>query len=950
MGVASNRVPESTSSTTSCLPPAPAVGGLAYRQRVDEMAPRQLVGRAAERADIELLLDAVRGGLGASLVVRGEAGIGKTALLDATVVAAADLRVLRLVGIESEMELGYAGLHQLVHPFVDELEILPTRQRDALRVAFGFEETARVDRMMVGLATLTLLSTVASQQALLCVIDDAQWLDRESTDVLAFVARRLLAYRVGLIIAVRDPDGDHLSYRGVSEVRLAGLAEPDAAQLLATVAAGPVQPEVARQVATATGGNPLAVRELATRLTPLQLLGQAPLPHPLPVGRQIEEQFHGQVQALPEDTRTFLLTAAADPTGDTALVLRAGRTLGFDRGAASPAEEADLLVVEPRISFRHPLIRSAVYDLVDDFARRRVHRALAEATDAEADPDRRAWHRAVAVSGVDEDIARDLERAADRARRRGGCATAAAFLIRAAQLSDDAATRTSRLLAAAEEEIAAGDPAHAQVLVAEAQSDLTSPLDLARARAIQGVALTWLGQAARVPAALLEAAEAFRPYDLAAARGIVFDAMPAALQAGRYAIDADITAVARAALAMPLPPDAVPGVDDLLLDGIARWNVGQYSVAAPLLRRALAMLTTAPAEASLRSLDFGCWATLYLGDIERAADLSRTLEAAARDQGAWSNVGSALHYREIVDLARGAIAAAGAHVAEERAVESTRSESNVHPGIALALAWSGRESELRDQVALTRRDAPGMSRGWTLTSTEYAAAVLELGLGNYTEARLSFPPDWEQHGNLAAFGAADYVEAAARGGDIEAAVSAMKRFEARALAANTPALLGLLARCRALVAAGDHVEALYLDSIARLEAATAEAEVARSRLLYGEWLRRANRALDAREQLRLALDTFEAIGAGCFAERARAELLVAGGRAGRRDRPSPTELTPREAQVAQMAAEGATNVEIAGRLFVSPNTVDYHLRKVYRKLGITSRRQLRSSGFADAVV
>ena len=419
--------------------------------------------------------------------------------------------------------------------------------------------------------------------------------------------------------------------------------------------------------------------------------------------------------------------------------------------------------------------------------------------------------------------------------------------------------------------------------------------------------------------------------------------MRAAVYAGRYAIGADIISVARAALAMPLPPDAAPGVNDLLLDGLAAWIVGEYSVAAARLRTALAALSAAPpGEASLRSLEFGCWAAVYLGDIESASALSRTLDAAAREQGAWSNVASALHYMELMDLARGAIVAVGAHAAEERELESTRSDTILHSGIPLAQAWSGRESEVRDLVALTWREAPGMGRGRTLTCTDYAAALLELGLGNYTEARLCFPPDWERDGHLAAFAAADYVEAAARGGDLPAALSAVERFEARAQAANTPALLGLLARCQALVAAGDGVESLYLESIARLEAATAEAEVARSRLLYGEWLRRVNRALDAREQLRMAFDTFEAIGARCFAERARAELSVAGGRARRSDRPSPTELTPQEEQVAQMAAKGATNVEIAGRLFISPNTVDYHLRKVYRKLGITSWRQLRA--------
>ncbi len=400
----------------------------------------------------------MRGGLSGALVLRGEPGIGKTALLEYAAGLAEGMRVLRLVGIESEMELGYAALHQLLHPLLDEIDVLPARQRRALGTAFGLEGEATVDRMMVGLAALTLLSASAKPRPVLCIVDDAHWIDRESADGLAFVARRLYADRVGMVIAVRDPFAGHAAFDGIAEIHLDGLAEAEARQLLAGLAAGPIDDRVGRRVIAETGGNPLALVELGPLLTAAQLVGGAPVPEPLPVGRRLEARFSDQVRGLPGGTQTLLLAAAADPTGDPALLWRAGGALGFGRDAAATAEAADLLVLGPPVAFRHPLIRSAVYYGAPQAERRRVHKALAEATDADRDADRRAWHRAAAAEAADEPLAADLERAAGRARVRGGCAAAAALLARAAQLSLDPARRSVRLLAAADEEFAAGAP------------------------------------------------------------------------------------------------------------------------------------------------------------------------------------------------------------------------------------------------------------------------------------------------------------------------------------------------------------------------------------------------------------------------------------------------------------------------------------------------------------
>ena len=900
---------------------------------------RQLLGREREREEIERVLGSVRNGLSGALVLRGEPGIGKTALLEYAVGLAKDMRVLRLVGIESEMELGYAALHQLLLPLLGEIEVLPVRQRRALGTAFGLEGEAAVDRMMVGLAALTLLSTFATRRPVLCVIDDAQWIDRESADVLAFVARRLYADRVAMVIAVRDPFAGHAAFDGIVEIRLDGLAEPEANQLLAAVAAGPVLDQVGSRVIAETRGNPLALEELGPLLTAGQLAGDTPMPEPIPVGSRLEARFSLQVRGLPKDTQTLLLAAAADPTGDPALLWRVGRALGFGRDAAAAAEAADLLMLGPPVTFRHPLVRSAVYYGALDPERRRVHQALAEATDADRDADRRAWHRSAAAAGHDEEVAADLELAAGRARARGGCAAAAAFLTRAAQLSLDPASRAVRLLAAADEEIAAGAPLRTQTLLDQALPDLQGPLDQAHAKALQGGLLVWQRGRAAAPSLLLEAAQAFWDHDVGAGREVLLEALLAATYVGRFAVGTDLIDVADAALRMPGVTE--PTCGDLLLDGLAAWITGSYARAEPQLRRAITLLQSDPvAGQELRWVNFGCFAACALGDNLSLSVLARMVTSLADERGAWLSLREGLHCVVLGELIGGDLSDASAHAAEAKEIESAFGYPPEDITLALTLAWRGDEAELRAVADATRRDAPTNSRGWSLVIADYSLALLELSLGNYEAAWASWPADWEWDLYLAMFVAADGVEAAVRAGRDAEASSIVERYGRRVQTAQTPVPRGLLARAQALIGGAGDAEALYRESIELLDAATAYGEAARSRLVYGEWLRRANRRRDARDQLRTAHQMFEAVGARAFCERARVELEATGERARPRRDESRTNLTPQEAQVARLAAGGATDAEIASRLFISPNTVDYHLRKVYRKLGITSRRRL----------
>jgi DNA-binding CsgD family transcriptional regulator len=908
-----------------------------------------LLGRGKERDQVDLVLAAARQGLSGVLVVRGEPGIGKTALLDYAVGAAAELQVARIVAIESEMELAFAGLHQLLVPFLGGIGTLPAPQRDALSSAFGLRYRGPPDRFLVALATLTLLARASAERGLLCVVDDAQWLDRESAAVLAFVARRLHADSIALLFGVRDPWDAPAGLADLPGIQLEGLPAPEARQLLSAVIPG-IDDRVGQRIVAETQGNPLALIEVGRELTPGQLAGEAPLPELLPPGRRLETRFLHQTRHLPADTQTLLLTAAADPTGDPALLWRAGHGLGFGPEAAAPAQAEDLIVVGTVIRFRHPLIRSAIYYSAAPIERRRIHQALATATDPGHDPDRHAWHLSEATAEPDEGVAAGLERAADRATTRGGWAASAAFLTRAAVLSPDPRTQARRLLGAARAEITAGTPGKAQFLLDRARDHLHDRLQDGLAKLAQGAIYHALNQPAQAAAVLLAAAADLAPLDVRLARAALLDALTAAAVSGPLALGgATVLDVAAAARAVPLAAGQAPGIGDLLLDADATLVLDGHRAATPLVRRAITALGRDLSESAemLDWLEAGCWLAGVVGDDAAMYALADRLERQARRQGAVTALAAALIYSGSSAMFAGSLDEAQARFTERGAIEAAR-EGDCGLGNLIVKAWHGHERETRAEAPAVAETARTYGQGWKLAWVEYALFVLDLSLGHYQEALASAPTGFEENLLVSAFGLADFVEAAVRCGDTVAAGEALARIAGRAPAEGSPLALGLLARSRALLAADDEAEALYAEAIDCLARCQGTAHLARTQLLYGEWLRRRKRRVEARQQLRAAFTQFEAMGAAGFAERARLELAATGQAARKRNPETRNDLTPQEAQIATLASRGATNPEIASKLFLSPSTVDYHLRKVFRKLDVTSRRHLARASLSGS--
>ena len=895
---------------------------------------------------LDALLDAVRGGISQTLVIRGEPGIGKTALLEHLAAAATDFRVVRQVGIESEIELGFAALHQLLIPFLPDLGDLPKPQGDALGAAFGLVAGDAPDRFLVGLASLTLLAHSAEQHPILCVIDDAQWLDQESAEVFAFVARRLYADRIALLLAVRESGGGRTVLDGLPELRLGGLPDADARQLLAVVAAGPLAHHVGDHIVAETRGNPLALVEIGGELTASQLAGEYVFPEPLPLGSRLQERFLRQVRALPADTRRLLLLAAAERFEDPGLLWRAARSLGIDDGAADPAEADRLLVFRPQVTFRHPLIRSAVYHGASLAERRAAHQALAAAIDPGRDPDRRAWHRAAAAAGPDEEVAADLARSAERATSRGGYAAATAFLGRAAELTPDPVRRAERLLAAAGAELIAGHSGHAQKLLDQAQPQLRDPLRHAQALRLAGAIQFERGDGDKAPGTLLDAARSFASLDERVSRDTMLEALEAAFYASRPAM----LDVAMAAAALPpaaLPPAlGTPKVADLLLDGFTALLTSGHVAAAPLLRRAIEALGSndLPADWGVRWLGLGCWAAAELLDEQSSRELATRWVRLCRDRGALVRLPTALDYFGEWAVRTGRFAAAEASNAERHEILAATGNPELIGAAAVELAlpaWQGSEEDARSAASAVTLYSSERGQGIGVSYAEWALAVLELGFGHYEAAKAHALAVYQ--GDMLDIGTLmlpDLVEAAARSDDRKLATDALERLTPRALAGGADFGLGLLARSRALLADDGAAEALYTEAIGRLTRANADLDLARAYLLYGEWLRRQRRRLDAREQLRMAHQMHSSMASQGFAERARRELLATGEKARKRTSDTRDELTPQEDQIAQLVSQGATNSAIAAQLFISSSTVDYHLRKVFRKLGVSSRTEL----------
>jgi DNA-binding CsgD family transcriptional regulator len=897
-----------------------------------------LLDRLTERAALGQLLEAARAGRSGVLVVHGEAGVGKTALLEDAVESAAGLRVARVAGVESEMELAFAALQQLCAPMLDKLAGLPDPQRDALGVAFGLNAGAAPDRFLVGLAVLSLLSGAAEQQPLLCVIDDAQWLDRASAQALAFVARRLLADPVALVFATREPGEE---FRGLPELLVGGLGDGDAQELLSSVIRGPLDERVRDRIVAETRGNPLALLELPRGVPGVSSVSGVPGVPGLP-GR-IEESFRRRLEVLPAATRRLMLVAAAEPAGDPGLVWRAAERLGIGAEAVAPAADAGLLTIGERVTFRHPLVRSAVYRAASAADRRAAHQALAGATDPQADPDRRAWHRAQATLGPDEDVAAELERSASRAQARGGRAAAAAFLERAAALTLDTARRAERALAAAQATYQAGAFDAALGLLGTAEAGPPDQVRRARADLLRGQIAFSSSRGSDAPPLLLKAARQFEPLDSQLARETYLDALVAAQFAGRLALGGGMREVAEAARAAPPPPGPTRG-SDLLLDGLALLICEGYPAGAPVLRQAVSAFrgTDVSREEGLRWLWLASYAAVIVFDYDSWDVLSDRQVRLARDAGALIALPIAFNTRAGVHLFAGEFTEAASMVARAESVAEVTG-SSIAPYGALALAvFRGREAQAAQLVQIATDDVRRRGEGGGLSFVDWAAAVLCNSLGRYEEALAAAQRVGEDSPamHFTSWALVELVEAAVRSAVPERAAGALQRLSGMARACGTDWALGAEARSRALVSDGVAAENLYREAISRFGRTRLRMDLARAHLVYGEWLRRQRRRRDARDQLASAYQIFESVGAAAFAQRARIELRASGGQAHERAVEMRDPLTAQEALIARLAGEGASNPEIAAQLFISPATVAYHLRKVFTKLGISSRSQL----------
>jgi DNA-binding CsgD family transcriptional regulator len=905
----------------------PTPGGLALR------------GRDDERALLDSLLAAARAGQSGALVLRGEAGVGKTALLEHAIVPASDVMVVRAVGVESEMELTHAALHQLCAPLLDRKNRIPAPQREALETTFGLREGPVPDLFLVGLATLSLLSEAAQERPVVCAIDDAQWLDRASAQVLAFVARRLVAESVVMLAATREPIGKH---GRLPELVVEGLRDADARALLASAIPGRLDERVADQLLVEARGNPLALLELPRGLSPAQLAGGFGLPGALSLSGRIEERFVNRVERLPEDTQQLLLVAAAEPTGDPELLWSAAARLGIADAALDPAESAGLLDVDGRVRFRHPLVRSAVYRAATPPQRRRVHRALAEATDAQIDPDRRAWHLAEAAAGPDEAVAAELERAAGRAQARGGLAAAAAFLERATALTAAPERHAERALAAAQAEFEAGALDEALGLLATAEPAVDE-LQRARAHLLRAQIAFASRRGSDAPALLFRAARELERVNPGLARETYLEALSAGRFAGRLARGVSLVELGEAALAGPPPPrPARP--PDLLLEGLAVRFTKGYAAGAPILKEALSAFrreTSLPAEEA-RWLFLACRVASDLWDDQNLTRLSARELARCREAGALSAITLVLDARCWVHAVSGELAAAATLRDEIQVVAEATGIATVPYAPLWVAALRGRETELLRLIEMTVGEAVARGEGFALAIAELASAVLYNGLGRY-DAALAACRDYRTGCDLTGSPRgpeSELIEAGVRCGELELAANALERLAGTTRATGTDWALGIEARSRALLSDGDVAESLYREALERLRRTRVRLQLARTHLLYGEWLRRERRRVDARDHLRTALEMFTVMGVEAFAGRAERELSATGERVRKRTIETREELTVQEAQIARLARDGLSNAEIGARLFISQHTVAYHLRKVFYKLRVTSRNQL----------
>jgi DNA-binding CsgD family transcriptional regulator len=897
--------------------------------------------RTSERDALDRLLERVREGQSGVLVIRGEAGIGKTALLRYAARRASGFRVAQVTSVEAEMELPFAGIHQLCAPLLDHLDALPQPQQDALNVALGIASGDVPNRFLVGLAVLGLLSAAAEERPLLCLVEDSQWLDDASGLILGFIARRVLAESVAIVVAVREPT-TRQDFDGLPELLVRGLAEEDARTLLVRAVPGRLDDRVRDRIVAETRGNPLALLDLPASMSATDLAGGFEVVAPTDLRRHLEDHYLQRAGELPEPTQRLLLLAAAEPTGDATLVWRAAHGLGLDRSSLAPAEDAELVDVGARVRFRHTLVRSAVYRAAAVSERRAAHRALAEATDPDTDPDRRAWHRAHAAVGVDEEVAAELERSADRARARGGAAAAAAFLAHATELTPDPAERGRRALAAAEAKFDAAASDAALELLATAELTPLDELQRARLERLRAEIAFARTRGSDAPSLLLDAARRLEPLDAAMARETHLEAMAAAMFAGRFGDHPGLREAAEAAQAAPAAPQP-PRAIDLLLDGLATRFTEGYSAGLPPLRSALDAFREVDGSTAgdVRWLWLACRLAQDLWDDELWYVLATRGLRVARETGALGMLPIAATYRASLHVHAGAFGAAAGLIEEADAITQATDMAPLKYASLMLAAWRGDEADGLRLIEAARLEATARGEGMGLGVIEWATALLYNGCGRYAEA-LEAAQRGCEHDDVGLFASslAELIEAGVRSGATDEASAALDRLSGRTQASGTDWALGIEAGSRALLSDTQDAEPLYREAVERLARTRGVVHLARARLRYGEWLRRENRRVDAREQLRAAHEMFTGIGAEGFAERTRHELLATGETVRSRTDDARGVLTPQEAHIARLARDGLSNPEIGAQLFISPRTVQYHLRKVFLKLEITSRNQL----------
>ncbi len=840
------------------------------------------------------------------------------------------------------MELPFAAVHQLCAPIAARLSALPEPQQEALSVTLGLSSGHAPDRFIVALAVLSLLSAVAEERPLLCLVDDAQWLDGASNQVLGFVARRLAAESVVIVLVIREPSSRR-EFEGLPELALGGLDEEDARALLARAIPGRLDDQVRDRIVAETRGNPLALLELPRSMSAAELAGGFELPTAADLPGHLEDHYLRRVGELPEATRRLMLLAAADPAGDATLVRAAARRLEIETNALAPAVDADLLEMGARVRFRHPLVRSAVYWAASPDDRRRVHKALAEVSDPDLDADRRAWHRALAAAGPDEEVAAELDDSAGRARTRGGIAAEAAFLERAATLTLDPAHRARRAMAAAQASLQAGAFKKAARLLAAAEDGPLDELQRARVELLRGQIASASSAGSEAPGQLLKAAKRLEPLEPSLARETYLDAWGAALFAGRMAAGGNLLEVSRAARSAPRPPRA-PHASDLLLDGLAVLITEGRVAAAPLLRQGVSgfLREEIPVEKGLQWGVLASTAAVTLWDFDSwDAVITRQMELT-RDAGALAPLSISLNGEGIVVTWRGDFAAAALVTAEADAVTEATGTRIAPYGALLLAALRGRESEAIARIEATIKNATAGGEGLAVQYAHWTKAILYNGIGRYEEALAAARRASDDTPELfiSAWALAELIVASSRTGDERRATDALERLAETTSAADSDWGLGILARSRALLSDGEAADSSYREAIDRLSRSRVRPELARSHLYYGEWLRREHRRVDAREELRKAHEMLTAIGMVAFAERARQELLATGEHVRKRSVDTRDELTAQEGRIAQLAREGLSNPEIGARLFLSPRTVEWHLRKVFAKLGIRSRREL----------